>query len=90
MAEAARMATKGELPDWIVEALITLGGAGSVVEVSRQVWTTHADDLESSGDLFFTWQYDLRWAAKKLRDAGRLQAAGAGRTPWRLPAGGLA
>lgn len=90
MTEAERVATKGDLPDWIVEALTALGGAGSVIEVSRHVWATHADDLEASGDLFFTWQYDLRWAAKKLRDSGQLEPVGAGRAPWQLRAGGPA
>jgi hypothetical protein len=84
MPEAARMSTRSDLLDWVVEALVALGGSGSVIEVSRQVWATHSDDLGSSGDLFFTWQYDLRWAAKRLRDAGRLQAVGTRGEPWRL------
>lgn len=61
-----------------------LGGAGSVLEVSRQVWARHADDLGASEDLFFTWQYDLRWAAKNLRDAGRLLVVGKRGEPWTL------
>jgi len=27
------------------------------------------------GDLFYTWQYDMRWAATKLRRDGKLKAA---------------
>jgi hypothetical protein len=26
-----------------------------------------------SGDFFFTWQYDIRWAAQTLRDKGALK-----------------
>lgn len=59
--------------DWVVEALEQLGGTAGVVEVSRQVWQNHESDLRESGDLFYTWQYDLRWAATKLRKAGQLQ-----------------
>ena len=32
------------------------------------VWRDHEPDLRASGDLFFTWQYDIRWAAQRLRD----------------------
>ncbi len=79
------MATKHDLPDWVIEALTELGGSGGVVEVSEVVWRRHEPDLRQSGDLFFTWQYDIRWAAQQLRDAGRLQKmAGAKRSPWRL------
>jgi len=34
--------------------------AGTIVEISRAVWDRHEDDLRESGDLFYTWQYDLR------------------------------
>ena len=26
-----------------------------------------------SGDLFYTWRYDIRWAAQTLRDSGVLK-----------------
>ncbi|SDW39046.1 hypothetical protein SAMN05444006_10397 [Allgaiera indica] len=29
-----------------------------------------------SGDLFYTWQYDMRWAAQNLRGAGKLVLSG--------------
>tara|TARA_B100001179_G_C18249194_1_gene257551 strand:+ start:289 stop:531 length:243 start_codon:yes stop_codon:yes gene_type:complete len=69
------MATKSDLMDWVLEALGNLGGHGSVVAVSREIWQVHESDLRHSGDLFFTWQYDVRWAAQKLRDSGRLKPA---------------
>lgn len=79
------MATKLDLQDWLIEALTELGGSGSVVEVCEVVWRRHEPELRQSGDLFYTWQYDIRWAAQQLRDSGRLQAmAGAKRGPWRL------
>lgn len=80
------MATKGELTDWVIEALTELRGSGSVVEVSKVVWRRHEQDLRASGDLFYTWQYDLRWAAQKLRNSGRLRPAQGRRSgPWQLP-----
>lgn len=71
--------------DWVVEALERLGGQGTVLEVSREVWELHEEDLRGSGNLFYTWQYDIRWAAQKLRHAGRLAPAPhGGKQPWCL------
>jgi hypothetical protein len=66
------MLTKQDLPKLVLEALQELDGSGTVVEVARQVWRDHETELRDSGDLFFTWQYDLRWAAQHLRDEGQL------------------
>lgn len=73
------MATKYDLQQWVEEALTSLGGSGTVVEVAREIWQRHEDDLRHSGDLFYTWQYDMRWAAQVLRDTGRARAASATR-----------
>ena len=81
------MASRDDLPAWIVKALEQLGGSGTPVEVAREIWQVHEHDLRASGALFFTWQYDMRWAATKLRLDGRLEDAApqeAGR--WRLRA----
>jgi hypothetical protein len=79
------MADKHDLKPWVLEALDELAGSGSVVAVSRVVWRRHEPDLRTSGDLFYTWQYDIRWAAKVLRDEGSLRSvAGSKRGPWEL------
>jgi hypothetical protein len=79
------MADKVDLKIWILDALAELGGSGSVVEVSEVVWRRHESDLRGSGQLFYTWQYDIRWAAKVLRDDGRLKSVAGSRTaPWEL------
>jgi len=75
------VATKHDLQAWVLEALDVLGGSGTVTEVSKQVWHRHEAELRESGDLFFTWQYDLRWAAKGLRDRRLLAPAKRG-GPW--------
>ncbi|WP_308492285.1 hypothetical protein [Microbacterium terrisoli] len=70
---------------FVVEALRSLGGSGSVVEVTKYIWQVHENDLRQSGDLFFTWQYDVRWAAQYLRNHGFLAPVhGDRRAPWRL------
>ncbi len=61
------------LVDWLYEALKSLGGSGSIVEICKVVWENHKDDLTDSADLFYTWQYDIRWAAWQLRKDGRMK-----------------
>lgn len=79
------MAERNDLKAWVVEALRQLGGSGSIVQVCQRVWQMHELDLRASGDLFFTWQYDIRWAAQYLRDFGLLVAVDNSRTKdWTL------
>lgn len=69
------MSDKYALQEWVVEALAARGGSATVLEVAADLWGHHEDDLRASGDLFFTWQYDMRWAATALRHAGRIRGA---------------
>jgi len=62
------MITKEDLQLFVTEALHAHNGEASIVQVCKYVWDHHKDDLENSGDLFYTWQYDIRWAAQALRD----------------------
>ncbi|KRA87850.1 MULTISPECIES: hypothetical protein [unclassified Nocardioides] len=76
---------KQDLADHVIEALKDLGGSATVVDVCREVWSKHEKDLRSSGDLFFTWQYDIRWAAQKLRNDGFLAPTSRGAASrWKL------
>lgn len=82
------MASKRNLQEWIVEALRANGGSASLLVVTKHVWQVHEADLRASGDLFYTWQYDLRWAGQLLRDAGVLAPADGRRGgPWTLISG---
>ena len=67
------MATKADLQEWVLEALRALGGEGHLARVAEHIWLNHEKELRASGDLFFTWQYDMRWAAQNLQNAGRLR-----------------
>ena len=79
------MASRDAFRIFLVEALRSLGGSGSVLEVTKSVWQVHEQDLRQSGDLFFTWQYDVRWAAQYLRNNGYLhEVNGDRRAPWQL------
>jgi hypothetical protein len=69
------MVTREMLQEWVLHAIQYHRGAATVVQVSKWVWDNHQADLEASGELFYRWQYDLRWAANRLRTEGRLKAA---------------
>lgn len=66
------MSEKALLQTWIVDALDALGGSAKIVRVAEHIWGNHEADLRARGDLFYTWQYDMRWAAQQLRDNGTL------------------
>lgn len=55
---------------WIIAYLKQRGGSGWPREVSKYVWNNHESELKASGDLLYTWQYDIRWAAQQLRNEG--------------------
>jgi hypothetical protein len=67
--------TKYALQDWILEALAARDGSATLLDVADAIWTEHEHDLRAAGDLFLTWQYDMRWAATALRRDGRIRAA---------------
>jgi hypothetical protein len=69
------MATKQDITAWVRESLLRFGGRASLIEVARDIWKHHESDLRSSGDLFYTWQYDMRWSADSLRRDGIMKAA---------------
>ena len=69
------MASREDLDTWVIEALRANNGSASIVEVCEFVWENHQDELRRSGDLFFTWQYDIRWAAYRLRKDGIMRHA---------------
>lgn len=66
------MAIRADLIEWVAEALVGLGGKARIVSVAEEISKRHEQELRSSGSLFYTWQYDMRWAAYVLRKRGRL------------------
>lgn len=61
------------LVEWIFEALKDLDGRAEIVDVSKHIWQHHQKEIEASGDFFFRWQYDMRWAVQILRKNGRVK-----------------
>lgn len=72
------------LLDWVEEAVRSLGGKARVIDVSKEIWSTHENEIRNAGDLFYTWQYDMRWAALRLRKNGILAPADKRTRAWVL------
>ena len=66
------MAGKTELKQWVVDAIEARGGESTLLDVAKYIWENHEQDLRASGDLFYKWQYDMRWAATSLRREGKM------------------
>lgn len=64
------MATSEDLGKWIIEALRFFDGKATIIDICKFVWDKYEAELRSSGDLFYTWQYRIRWDGTKLRKAG--------------------
>jgi hypothetical protein len=76
---------RSDLVAIVRSALKRLGGEGTVVEVAKEIWKERQADLAASGDLYYTWQYDMRWACQKLRDQREAVIGGSkGKATWRL------
>ncbi len=66
---------KTDLPQYLYSTMIVIGGKGSIIDICKSFWKEHRQELEQSGNLFYTWQYDIRWAATELRNQKKLKAA---------------
>ena len=66
---------RNDLPELLFKTLKAIGGEGTIIEVCKNFWNTYEQDLRDSGNLFYTWQYDIRWAATELRKDGDMKAA---------------
>jgi len=64
-----------DFENWIIDALKSHGGRASLIAVAKHIWDNHERELRSSGDLFYTWQYRIRWEATKLRKRGIMKSA---------------
>jgi len=73
------VAGNAQLKPWILEALASLGGEATVVEVAKYICDSHESELRAAGDLFYTWQYGMRWAAQELQKESKLAKNGKNR-----------
>lgn len=66
--------TREDMKPWIIAALKAHGGKARVVQVCKYIWDHYENQIRNSGDVLYTWQYDVRWAAQMLRDEGVLRS----------------
>lgn len=79
------MITREDMKPWIIAGLKAHGGKARVVQVCKYIWDHYEDKIRASGNVLYTWQYDVRWAAQKLRDEGTLRPIDGNRMrPWEL------
>lgn len=79
------MVTRESMKLWIIECLKERDGSAWPREVSKYVWENYEVELKASGEVLYTWQYDIRWAAQQLRDDGVLRSVNRRRDlPWEL------
>lgn len=50
----------------ILEALGESGGSARMRDIAKYIWDNHQAELKQSGEFFYVWQYDLRWAGDAL------------------------
>jgi hypothetical protein len=69
------MLNRDDLQKPVEEAIRAHGGSASLVQVCKHIWENYEADLQRSGDLLYTWQYEVLHAASLLRKAGLMKAA---------------
>ncbi len=62
-----------DLPDLLYKTISSLGKKAPMTIVFREFWKLYACNLDSSENMFYTWNYDLRWAATELRKKGKMK-----------------
>lgn len=65
--------SRSDLVEIVFEAVTALGGKASVAQVAKYIWDNYSSELQGS-KILYTWQYDMRWAALKLRKAGQFKS----------------
>jgi hypothetical protein len=61
--------TKKDFSEIIHEILKENRDSMNVLQISKEIWKKHSVRLYES-DIFYTWQYDFRWAGTELRKKG--------------------
>ncbi len=67
--------TRKDLPDVLYNIIKDLGGSGSMIQIFKKFWIENNHKFTENDDIFYTWNYDIRWAATSLRKQGRMKPA---------------
>lgn len=66
---------RNDLPDLLYEIIKSLGGKASMTNILREILKLYASKLNPSENMFYTWNYDIRWTVTELRRDGRIKPA---------------
>lgn len=69
------MIQKSDLPLILEMILLRLGGKANILTVFKEFYKLFGSNLTEDNPLFYTWNYDIRWAATKLRKEGIMAPA---------------
>ena len=70
------------IAELVTKALENLGGSAHIHDVSKELWSLlKKRGITEKDDIFYTWQYDMRWASHKLRNSGNLQKSNISNLP---------
>ena len=59
-----------DLRNILIKTLEDLGGSSKILPICRHAWTKYlSNQISPEDDLFYTWQYRIRWEARDLRKA---------------------
>ena len=64
-----------DLPEILYNLLKELNGKAKMIDIFKLFWTKYEQELKVSGDLFYTWNYDIRWATTQLRKIKKMKQA---------------
>jgi hypothetical protein len=57
---------RSDLEPLVLEAIDAHGGRATIVQINKYIWEKYETQIRRSGDYFYTWQYELRWAGDSL------------------------
>ena len=69
------MQTREIMKEWVKQSLVQLGGRATIIDICKNVWENHKIEIQDTADLFYQWQYEIRWAGDLLRREGTLVPA---------------
>lgn len=64
--------SRHKLVPWVSQALVKLGGSAPIMQIAREIWEAHSDEITADDNLFYQWHYDMRWAGEILSKAGKI------------------
>jgi hypothetical protein len=56
----------------VYQAIKHHGGKATIVEIAKHIWSKYESEIRRSGDVLYTWQYEMRWAGDILVKSGRI------------------